>query len=172
MSVSVSACGSVSVSVNVCVSPSVSRSCQFLQECRGQQGIHSSAANADSCGHSAKQIGTPICVPASNTMTPTVHPASAAFVFDSIVVLRAFSPSLFPPQLQPRRLSRSFLSALANTVEPFTSADSATLRFPHPFSGLWLTETPVTKCVSLRRPTRVHSVIPRKGALKPSWITY
>ena len=31
---------------------------------RGQQGIHSSAANEDSCGHSVKQIGTPICVPA------------------------------------------------------------------------------------------------------------
>ena len=31
---------------------------------RGQQGVHSSAANEDSCGYSVKQIGTPICVPA------------------------------------------------------------------------------------------------------------
>ena len=33
---------------------------------RGQQGDHSSAANEDSCGTSVKQIGTPICVPASD----------------------------------------------------------------------------------------------------------
>ena len=32
--------------------------------CRGQQGVHSFAANEDSCGYSVKQIGTPICVPA------------------------------------------------------------------------------------------------------------
>ena len=33
-----------------------------------QQGIHSSAANEDSCGHSVKQIGTPICVPAGKKL--------------------------------------------------------------------------------------------------------
>ena len=35
---------------------------------QGQQGIHSSAANEDSCGHSVKQIGTPICVPAKQLL--------------------------------------------------------------------------------------------------------
>ena len=35
-----------------------------FQDCRGQQGVHSSAANEDSCGYSVMQIGTPICVPA------------------------------------------------------------------------------------------------------------
>ena len=32
---------------------------------RGQQGVHSSAANEDSCEYSVKQIETSICVPAS-----------------------------------------------------------------------------------------------------------
>ena len=38
--------------------------------------------------------------------------------------------------------------------------------------GTELMDNPVTKCVSLRRPTRVQSVIPRKGALKPPWVTF
>ena len=62
---------------------------------RGQQGIHSSAANEERCGHSVKQIGTPICVPAKKLLitlsnflflfsmvvhdTPTNHFPSAAF---------------------------------------------------------------------------------------------
>ena len=36
---------------------------------RGQQGVHSSAANEDSCGYSVKQIGTPICVPAFENLS-------------------------------------------------------------------------------------------------------
>ena len=32
---------------------------------RGQQGVHSSAANEDSCEYSVKQIETSICVPVS-----------------------------------------------------------------------------------------------------------
>ena len=34
---------------------------------RGQQGVHSSAANEDSCEYSVKQIETSICVPVSLT---------------------------------------------------------------------------------------------------------
>ena len=48
----------------VCVHPWTKGFLRPLQSGRGQQGIHSSAANEDSCGHSVKQIGTPICVPA------------------------------------------------------------------------------------------------------------
>ena len=33
----------------------------FMQ---GKQGVHSSAANKDSCGYSVNQIEMPICVPA------------------------------------------------------------------------------------------------------------
>ena len=40
-----------------------------------------------------------------------------------------------------------------------------------PFISLWfiLLDEPVSKCVLLRFPTRVRSVIPRKGAPKPLW---
>ena len=34
-----------------------------LYSSRGQQGVHSSAANEDSYGYSVKQVGTPIRVP-------------------------------------------------------------------------------------------------------------
>ena len=36
---------------------------------RGQQGVHSSAANEDSCEYSVKQIETSICVPVSLTVS-------------------------------------------------------------------------------------------------------
>ena len=36
-----------------------------LKKNRGQQGVHSSAANEDSCEYSVKQIETSICVPVS-----------------------------------------------------------------------------------------------------------
>ena len=37
---------------------------------RGQQGVHSSAANEDGCGYSVKQSGTPDCVPALYRVKP------------------------------------------------------------------------------------------------------
>ena len=37
---------------------------QDVTSSRGQQGVHSSAANEDSCEYSVKQIETSICVPA------------------------------------------------------------------------------------------------------------
>ena len=57
----------LSRNVCVCVSHPVSKGFPIVPTyhiSRGQQGIHSSAANEDSCGLSVKQIGTPICVPA------------------------------------------------------------------------------------------------------------
>ena len=60
-------CHTICVFLCVCVSHPVSKGFPLAPTyhiSRGQQGIHSSAANEDSCGHSVKQIGTPICVPA------------------------------------------------------------------------------------------------------------
>ena len=59
--------------VCVCVSNPVPKG-MFIQvvmhaelKNRGQQGVHSSAANEDSCEYSVKQIETSICVPVSLT---------------------------------------------------------------------------------------------------------
>ena len=61
------------VCVCVCVSNPVPKG-MFIQvvmhaelKNRGQQGVHSSAANEDSCEYSVKQIETSICVPVSLT---------------------------------------------------------------------------------------------------------
>ena len=41
-----------------------------LSRCRGQQGVHSSAANEDGCGYSVEQSGTPDCVLAMYRVRP------------------------------------------------------------------------------------------------------
>ena len=72
----------------------------------------------------------------------------------------------FTTTFQQRSFSR-VLQTSEQIVQQFSCADCFTIRFPHPFhSGLWLTENPATKCVSLGRPSWLHSVIPRKGALR------
>ena len=64
-------CVCVCVCLCVCVSNPVPKG-MFIQvvmhaelKNRGQQGVHSSAANEDSCEYSVKQIETSICVPVS-----------------------------------------------------------------------------------------------------------
>ena len=84
-------------SVCVCVSHPVSKGFATVfpafHASRGQQGIHSSAANEDSCGHSVKQIGTPICVPAERTFAQAVTPIFLALIHGGSTIL---PPNLFP----------------------------------------------------------------------------
>ena len=82
--------------VCVCVKPCFEGFSELKRYRRGQQGIHSSAANEDSCGHSVKQIGTPICVPAEKTFEQAVQSA----LFDSWWLhVSSHKPSLFHRQL-------------------------------------------------------------------------
>ena len=95
----------------VCVNP-CSKGCCFSSflnfTSRGQQGIHSSAANEDSCGLSLKQIGTPICVPARKLL---ITLSNFPFLLPWLFMIPP--PNHFPPMTLGRLLVQ-----LAERVNP------------------------------------------------------
>ena len=106
---------------------------------RGQQGIHSSAANEDSCGHSVKQIGTPICVPAGKLLSKLSNPPC---LFHGGCMSSSHKQVSHRADLQP--LCRCALSAVKYTnhfVKTPTLLRTFHLSVPSPFSTWELSVT-------------------------------
>ena len=118
----------------VCASTSVPKSFKLhlTHSSRGQQGVHSFAANEDSCRYSVKRIGAPICVPANLTVD---HAVPLSFCFHGC------SARYFPKQVSLSRFPQTFVSPLqprtnlvVATPARHWSLDSAAFLFPRSFS--------------------------------------
>ena len=147
---------SVCIWVSVCVCARLSKLrqcvglcvwCVYMSPClcvcvsspwcrRGQHGIHSSAANDDSCGHSVKQIGTTICVPARKLLI-TLSNSLLLFPWWFMILPQ----TIFPPPLSAA--ARSWTADVHQTIveNTYNSSDFSPCRSITIFLEIELTES-------------------------------